>query len=107
MLQTNASLEELGIVFLHKVHLYSLQVTNCKHPEDLCSYCIGSLAVVWAVEKCKHFFYGKKFLVEIYQRPFKIMVIYSLTEAASMLQRLLMRILHYALDMKYTRGSTN
>ena len=62
------------------------------------------LAVVYACERFHTYLYGRDFTVESDHKPLEMIQKKNLTAAPARLQRMLLRLQHYRLDIKYRPG---
>ena len=64
------------------------------------------LAVAWAMEKFHHFLYASHFPLETDQKPLEAILSWSINQATSRLQRMLIQTFAYHFTVKYIPGST-
>ncbi|KAK3748844.1 hypothetical protein QZH41_006629 [Actinostola sp. cb2023] len=65
------------------------------------------LAACWSLEKFHHYVYGKKVVVETDHKPLESIWRKSIASASPRLQRLLLRMSKYSVDVVYIPGKTN
>ena len=108
VLQTDASIKGLGACLLQEekpVFFASRSLSSAE--KNYTAIELESLAVSWAMEKFRHFIYGKKFKLETDQKPLEIILNRSQSASTPRLQRLLDRAFQYDFDVKYIKGETN
>ena len=108
VLQTDASIKGLGACLLQEekpVFFASRSLSSAE--KNYTAIELESLAVSWAMEKFRHFIYGKKFKLETDQKPLEIILNRSQGASTPRLQRLLDRAFQYDFDVKYIKGETN
>lgn len=64
------------------------------------------LAVVYSVEKCRQFTYGRKVTIHTDHKPLEVIHNKPLITAPKRLQRMLLRLQEYDLDIVYKKGTT-
>ena len=65
------------------------------------------LAACWSLEEFHHYVYGKKSVIETDQKPLESIWKKSIASASPRLQRLLLRMSKYIVDVVYIPGETN
>ena len=64
------------------------------------------LAVMFSVEKCRQFTYGRKVIIHTDHKPLEVIHDKPLITAPKRLQRMLLRLQEYDLDVVYKKGTT-
>ena len=64
-----------------------------------------ALAILFACKKFEQFIYGKNVLVQTDHKPLEIIYRKSLMKAPKRLQRILLQLKHFNLDLRYTPGT--
>ena len=62
------------------------------------------LAVAWGCIKFHHYLYGRKFVCQTDHKPLKYIQLKHLSDAPPRLQRLLLKLQHYDITIKYVPG---
>ena len=65
------------------------------------------LAACWSLEKFNHYGFGKKVVIETDHKPLESIWKKSMTSASPRLQRLLLRMSKYDVDLRYIEGKRN
>ena len=108
ILQTNASCKGLGACLLQNqrpVYFASRALTETQ--KGYVAIELESLAVAWVMEKFHHFLYGNEFILETDQKSLEVILLKSLNQATSRLQRILIRTFPYHFKVRYIPGLTN
>ena len=108
VIQTDASIRGLGACLLQEgkpVYYASRSIGEAE--KNYVAIELESLAVAWALEKLHHFIYGKKFKLQMDQKPLAMILSQSQNASTPRLQRLLNRAFQYDFDIEYIKGETN
>ena len=108
VLQTDASAKGLGACLLqceHPVYFASKALSDSQ--KGYVAIELEALAVSWAMEKCHHFLYTTKFVLETDQKPLEAILAKSLNAATPRLQRILIKTFAYDFTVKYLPGENN
>ena len=65
------------------------------------------LAIVFALERLNHYTFGRTITVQIDHQPLQSIWKKSIVSASPRLQRLLLRLVHYDLNIEFLRGKEN
>ena len=105
-LQCDASDKGLGAVLLQDGHPIAYANRALTDPETRYAQIEKELlAVVYGLEKVHTYTYGRQVSVESDHKPLEMIVKKPLYRAPKRLQRMLLRIQIYSIDLGYTKGS--
>ena len=65
------------------------------------------MAIVFALERLNHYTFGRTITVQSYHQPLQSIWKKSIVSASPRLQRLLLRLVHYNLNIEFLRGKEN
>ena len=108
ILQTDASIKGLGACLLQQgnpVHLTSKALTETQKGYVVIE--LELLAVVWAMEKFHHFLYSTHFILETDQKSLEAILLKSLNQTTSWLQRVLIQTFPYHFAVCHIPGPMN
>ena len=108
VIQSDASMSGLGCVLMqdNKPVIYaSRSLTDAEKRYSNIEREL--LAASWSLEKLHHYVYGKKVTIETDHKPLESIWKKSISSASPRLQRLLLRMSKYDVDIKYIPGKTN
>lgn len=108
LIQSDASLKGLGCVLLQDGKPICYASRSLSDAETRYSNIERELlAACWSLEKLNHYIYGKKVILETDHKPLESIWKKSITSASPRLQRLLLRMAKYDVDIRYIPGKTN
>ncbi len=108
VIQCDASLKGLGCVLLQEGKPVYYASRSLSDAESRYSNIERELlAACWSLEKLHHYVYGKKALIETDHKPLESIWKKSIASASPRLQRLLLKMSKYDIEMKYIPGKTN
>ena len=108
VIQSDASLKEIGRVLMPdgKPVCYANQSLN--DTESRYSNIEKELlASCWSLERFSHYVFGKQVVVETDHKPLESIWKKSIPSASPRLQRLLLKMFKYNVEMRYIQGKTN
>ena len=108
VLQTDISIKGLGACLMQHgkpVYFASKALTETK--KGYVAIELGSLAVVWAMEKFHHNLHGTHFILETDQKPLEAILSKSLNQAMPQLQRILIQTFPYHFTVHHILGPIN
>ena len=65
------------------------------------------LAACWSLEKFNHYVFGKKVIIETDHKPLESIWKKTIMSASARLQRLLLKVAKYDVEIRYIQGKTN
>ena len=107
-IQCDASSRGLGAVLMqdgHPVCYASRSLTETE--QRYCNIERELLAVVWSLEKFSYYVYRKKVCLQTDHKPLEIICKKSISKSSPRLQRMLLRMSKYDVDVEYIPGKTN
>ena len=108
VIQSDASMKGLGCVLLQDGRPVYYASRSLNDAETRYSNIERELlAACWSLEKLNHFIYGKNVRLETDHKPLESIWRKSISSASPRLQRLLLRMAKYDVDVKYIPGRTN
>lgn len=108
LIQSDASLKGLGCVLLQDGKPVCYASRSLSDAETRYSNIERELlAACWSLEKLNHYVYGKKVVLETDHKPLESIWKKSIASASPRLQRLLLRMAKYDVEIKYIPGKTN
>ena len=107
-IQCNASKKVLGAVLLQKSKpvIYMSRVLT-ETEQRYSNIERELLAIVFALERLKHYTFGRTIIVQSDHQPLQTIWKKSIVSASLRLQRLLLRLAHYDLNIEFLRGKKN
>lgn len=108
LIQSDASLQGIGCVLMQggRPLCYasqSLTETESRHSNIERQV----LAAWWSLEKFNHYVFGKKFVVETDHKPLENIWKKTIMSVSPQLQRLLLKMAKYDVEIRYIQGKTS
>ena len=107
-MQCDASKKGLGVVFLQETKPVMYMSRASTETEQRYSNIERELlAIVFALERLNHYTFGRTITVQSDNQPLQSIWKKSIVSASPRLQRLLLRLVHYNLNIEFLRGKEN
>ena len=108
LIQSDASLKGFGCVLIQDGRPECYASPSLTENESLYSNIDRErLADCWWLEKFSHYVFGKKVVIETDHKPLESIWKKTITSASPCLQRLLLSMAKYDIDIRYIQGKTN
>ncbi|CAB3997901.1 retrotransposon-like family member retr-1, partial [Paramuricea clavata] len=108
LIQSDASLKGIGCVLMQDGKPVCYASRSLSETESRYSNIERELlAACWSLEKFNHYVFGKKVVIETDHKPLESIWKKSITSASPRLQRLLLRMSKYDVDLRYIEGKKN
>lgn len=108
LIQSDASLKGIGCVLIQDGRPVCYASRSLTETESRYSNIERELlAACWSPEKFNHYVFGKNVVIETDNKPLESIWKKTITSASPRLQRLLLRMAKYDVDIRYIQGRTN
>ena len=108
LIQSDASLQGIGCVLIQDSRPVCYASRSLTETESRYSNIERELlAACWSLEKFNHYVFGKKVIIETDHKPLESIWKKTIMSASPRLQRLLLKMAKYDVEIRYIQGKTN